>query len=1235
MLAPVTDLNPSDNPATPPVRNVRRRLVQSTLFPHKPPQPRNKPEENGESNDEQDEDYCDTKNRRKRKSKGKITSVNKGSKSATPKKNSNGKRQSNGKISIADAIMGSTSRNVLSDFDKAVIPKPDLRLEAKLSAEENSRMYAGRQLHPIFSSCKAGKKVQELSEPGSNVFKAKGEDEDESITFAPIHVFENIKDDTSSLDWRNWTFLGNSTYVNSGSESSNSSILGGSVECLNFDKLLSTLDPVGASSFQNSSNSLDIFSMHPENMQETSLPNSTLLEEQTISDPMPKDAKVDMELDESGTFSVEAGYFRKSHTDEPLSRFLQESLRSYYVGCEDKAEGSLWTYKYKPTKAVEVCGNDEAVKFLSDWLHQWHERRYKPRKDTSNRDTRVIQDDDYDFICSDSDYDSEDMNEEDSLQNVLLVTGPIGSGKSAAVYACAQELGFDILELNASDCRNGTIVKQYFGDTLGSHGFKRLSEHTASSQKITTKFPQAPALVNGKAADEVNDGVVELITISDDEACNPGETSQKLHGKNTVACDKVQTLILVEDVDILFPGDRGCIAAIQQIAETARGPIILTSNSENPGLPDNFDRLHVSFSLPTPKELISHLYSVCLREGADIHPLLLEKFIQSCDGDIRKTIMHLQFWLQSKIYRKDLKAHTGYVSLPFDLEVGHQILPKIMPWDFPSEISELIENEFVKSVNKTDENSSLQGLVDEELLHINESQNDLDEQYMETHYIKAKKVEMIQRNGSITDYSELEIQCKAISEFSNSSGSPVASYLQNGRRKLVVVSSDSEEEDSNNRYPQDTDDEANNRHSIKGNNECTSEFQLNDSFPSTSVRKLVCSELEDSDDVHVKYSESADVNCINETSKSFDISCVPESTFVVETAIENGTDTMSGVVSSGHCLEVSMNNEFKPFTSSVRRRLAKLSENSDILMDTEVPDSSPKEALQDFVDEYMETTITKVMDECSRVDFKLKSTFVESSPSLETDVVQNLWEKLRQMDLKQHAISEQLGVSQVVKLASGLSNLISEVDLFHNYQHKHDILEPRSFVSNETTSSWYNDETMMSSVAVHGFCFYVKLIADVGSKLGCANRIDLTSEVLASTTNTMALGKLSRLDIAKSTAIYTGKELELNNPINNMKSENKASLFEVVESIVPARISLALKGDIFNEYLSSLRQISRSDAVRVSQGVEKKRRGRSRGAQHYLSRCTTLSPEDIALVSDDLYRNVSSQHTTNVESKLL
>jgi len=101
-----------------------------------------------------------------------------------------------------------------------------------------------------------------------------------------------MQDDTSSLDWRNWTFLGNSTYVNGSSESSNSSVLEGSVECLNFEKILSTLNPAAASNFHSASTSFDSFSVLPENLHKTIPSNSTLSEEQTISASMPKDAKV-------------------------------------------------------------------------------------------------------------------------------------------------------------------------------------------------------------------------------------------------------------------------------------------------------------------------------------------------------------------------------------------------------------------------------------------------------------------------------------------------------------------------------------------------------------------------------------------------------------------------------------------------------------------------------------------------------------------------------------------------------------------------------------------------------------------------------------------------------------------------------------------------------------------------------------------------------------------------------
>ena len=58
----------------------------------------------------------------------------------------------------------------------------------------------------------------------------------------------------------------------------------------------------------------------------------------------------------------------------------------------------------------------------------------------SKIDSDEDDDSDDDFSCSDS----EDSDDEDGLCNTVLLIGPHGVGKTALVYACAQELGFEV-----------------------------------------------------------------------------------------------------------------------------------------------------------------------------------------------------------------------------------------------------------------------------------------------------------------------------------------------------------------------------------------------------------------------------------------------------------------------------------------------------------------------------------------------------------------------------------------------------------------------------------------------------------------------------------------------------------------------------------------------------------------------------------------------------------------------
>ena len=77
----------------------------------------------------------------------------------------------------------------------------------------------------------------------------------------------------------------------------------------------------------------------------------------------------------------------------------------------------LWVEKYRPKKIEDITGNDEAKALFLEWL--------KNKKHT---------------------------------KKAVLLYGPPGVGKTALVLAASRELGFSVIEMNASDTRSEKAI---------------------------------------------------------------------------------------------------------------------------------------------------------------------------------------------------------------------------------------------------------------------------------------------------------------------------------------------------------------------------------------------------------------------------------------------------------------------------------------------------------------------------------------------------------------------------------------------------------------------------------------------------------------------------------------------------------------------------------------------------------------------------------------------------------
>ncbi|XP_053392476.1 ATPase family AAA domain-containing protein 5-like [Mercenaria mercenaria] len=368
----------------------------------------------------------------------------------------------------------------------------------------------------------------------------------------------------------------------------------------------------------------------------------------------------------------------------------EEKVEEPKVEDKPKVTGSslLWTEKYCPAKTSEVLGNSGVMKKLKTWLTEWKHvldrearkarkllmKKNRGKQLPSKKDADDLWDDDSDF-----DMDSEDSDDDDSLCNTMLLSGPHGCGKTSSVYALALELGFKVHEVNASSCRSGKQILSQLQEATQSHQVSSQGNHTprkntalGDKSKPENKMPTAFTNLFKKAAapaaeskqEEKQAGRKRKRNKSDKEG-NPENKREKrgnemkhkslqlvIEDSNSQSAAKSlnlssTTLILFDEVDIVFDEDRGFLSAIQNFMSNTKIPIVLTT--ADPGFTDTFDGRYeqMNFKRPSVASITTHLQTISLVENMRTDPITLAELAQFYHCDMRRCLVALQYLLES------------------------------------------------------------------------------------------------------------------------------------------------------------------------------------------------------------------------------------------------------------------------------------------------------------------------------------------------------------------------------------------------------------------------------------------------------------------------------------------------------------------------------------------------------------------------------------------------------------
>jgi len=261
---------------------------------------------------------------------------------------------------------------------------------------------------------------------------------------------------------------------------------------------------------------------------------------------------------------------------------------------------------------------------------------------------------------------------QDRSNNAVVISGPHGCGKTAAIYAVAQELGFEIFEINAGSRRSGKDILDKVGDmtrnhlvnhsaeadskgTVGDgedllHLTNSLKQDIASGRQGTMQSffqPKAATKTKPRGRPRKKDDAPKAK--ASPEKASLGKASPKKASLKNLKIQK-QSVILLEEVDVLFEEDKQFWATTLEMIMRSKRPVIMTCTEESLLPLENLPLFAILRFTPPPESLaVDYLLLLACNEGHLLSRDAVATLYGVKRNDLRASMTELDFYCQMAI----------------------------------------------------------------------------------------------------------------------------------------------------------------------------------------------------------------------------------------------------------------------------------------------------------------------------------------------------------------------------------------------------------------------------------------------------------------------------------------------------------------------------------------------------------------------------------------------------------